>query len=315
MNERPRSAEKVSRALFTEEGERRVFLDALFGGELEKRTALILLGEETEELPFVTDTPPSWCPRFIRVTSPSVRPGAHRLHDEGEYYCLDLSSVFAATALSAISTTPDVVLDICSAPGGKGIFAWRMFHPELLFCNEAIGKRLGALISNLKRCAIRPVMVASADTSVYAELAPSSADLVIVDAPCSGQSLIGKGKESGGCFHPSTINVNANRQRRIIANSAACVHPGGYLAYMTCTFSREENEGIIEWFLRKFPAFEAVEVPALTQFRTVLSDHPAYRLFPQSGLGAGAFSALFKRRDNSQDRGDFSAIRLSWQNE
>jgi 16S rRNA C967 or C1407 C5-methylase (RsmB/RsmF family) len=77
--------------------------------------------------------------------------------------------------------------------------------------------------------------------------------VVIVDAPCTGQSLLAKGDKALGCFHPVNINKSASRQKRIIANAAQTVAGEGYLAYMTCTFSPEENEQVGEWLMKKFP--------------------------------------------------------------
>lgn len=87
--------------------------------------------------------------------------------------------------------------------------AWRAMKPAELWCNEVIGKRIPALISNLKRCHVYPAVVINADTGVLADTGPQTADVVLVDAPCSGQSLVARGKKSPGCFHPATINMNA----------------------------------------------------------------------------------------------------------
>jgi 16S rRNA C967 or C1407 C5-methylase (RsmB/RsmF family) len=238
------------------------------------------------------------------------------MHEEGYYYCLDFSSVFAAMTLSAIAGPVETVLDICSAPGGKGIFAWRMLRPERLICNEVIKKRTGVLIANLRRCGVGPVEVISADTSVLATAWPAMADVVMVDAPCSGQSLVARGKESPGCFHPATINMNANRQRRIIANSAATVAPGGYLAYMTCTYSEKENEGVLRWLLKQLPHFKPREVPALVGRESRLADFPCYRLFPQSGEGAGAFATLLRNeKSDAAPHGKSREIAVVWRSD
>ena len=221
------------------------------------------------------------------------------LHQQGYYYCLDFSSIFAAAVLLAIPPSLPVVFDMCAAPGGKSIFAWRSLSPELLISNEVIGKRLGMLISNFKRCQIFPSLVVNRDSSVFAELFASSSNLVIVDAPCTGQSLLAKGEKSPGCFHSTAINKSANRQKRIIANSAKIVAPQGYLAYMTCTYSSQENEAVCEWFLERFPEFQAIKLDYLAMYRSHLTTIPCYRMFPQHKLGAGAFTVLFKNTDRS----------------
>jgi 16S rRNA C967 or C1407 C5-methylase (RsmB/RsmF family) len=181
------------------------------------------------------------------------RPGQHALHQAGAFYCLDFSSIFAASVLLTIEQPTPLVLDVCAAPGGKSIFAWKALQPDLIVSNEVIGKRLGMLISNLKRCQIQPGYVLNRDASILAQMLKQSMSLVIVDAPCSGQSLLAKREKAPGCFHQTVINKNANRQKRIIANSAGIVAPQGYLVYMTCTYSPEENEQVCTWFLERFP--------------------------------------------------------------
>ena len=135
-------------------------------------------------------------------------------------------------------------------------------------------------------------------------------DLVIVDAPCSGQSLLAKGEKAPGCFHPTAINKSANRQKRIIANSAQLVAPQGYLAYMTCTYSPAENEQVCQWFMSKFPHFVPVQVDDLAAYQSHLTDIPCYRLFPQDRLGAGAFTALW-RNSQEGDRKNLDLTNLS----
>jgi hypothetical protein len=74
------------------------------------------------------------------------------------------------------------------------------------------------------------------------------------------------------------------------------VAPGGYLLYATCTFSREENEDNVEWFLKTFPEFSAVSVPVLELYRSHIGEAATYRLLPHQGKGAGAFCALLRRQ-------------------
>lgn len=258
---------------------------------------------------------------FIDLLADGQCPGTHRLHEQGDIYCLDFSSVFAASVLSEAKLSnrgsPNLVVDTCSSPGGKAIYAWTACKPKRLVCNEVIGSRLSALISNIKRCQITPTIVTNADTAHLAVSLGETADIVLVDAPCSGQSLPAKGAKAFGAFHPATINMNSNRQKRILANSAKVVAPGGYLAYMTCTFSIDENEGVIKWFLKRFPNFEPQIVPHLAGFRSRISEFPCYRLMPHQGLGAGAFTCLLKNKDSSENKTipDWQSLKCVWRND
>jgi len=289
---------KLSRRLFSNPSEQERFIEAIIHSK--NFHPCILWCQEKPATPFVVEQPVSWQPPFVDRLFLEEKPGKHPLHESGYYYCLDFSSVFAASILLTIPMPVHLVFDMCAAPGGKSLFAWRAMQPELLMCNEVIGKRIGMLFSNLKRCHINRAGVLSKDSSFLAELIPNSSDLVIVDAPCTGQSLLAKGGKAPGCFHPTAINKSANRQKRILANSAHLVTPQGYLAYMTCTYSFEENEQVCEWFLSRFPQFQPVVVSHLTTYQSHLATMPCYRMWPQEGLGAGAFTVLFKNTVEGQ---------------
>lgn len=302
---------KLSRRLFTDVSLQEKFVTALTQPQT-FHPCILWCREKPNEIPFWAEITTNWQPEFIDRLALDTKPGQHFLHNQGYYYCLDFSSVFAASILLTITSPIKVIFDICAAPGGKGIFAWRVFQPDLLIANEVIGKRLGMLISNLKRCQIQPSVVMNRDPSVLAEKYDRTSDLVIVDAPCTGQSLLAKGEKAVGCFHPANINQCANRQKRIIANSAKIVAPQGYLAYMTCTYSIEENEEVCQWLMKKFPHFQAIEVEHLRDYRSHLTTFPCYRIWPQDGLGAGAFAALFKNTEQGeQNQLDLDALESS----
>jgi 16S rRNA C967 or C1407 C5-methylase (RsmB/RsmF family) len=283
---------KYSQKLFLVADDQQQFVQALTQPQ-PYSPCILWCRAKPSDSPFCLEPPLAWQPRFVDRLALGEKPGHHWLHEQGYFYCLDFSSVFASSTLLTIPNPIHTVLDICASPGGKSIFAWVQLQPKQLLSNEVIGKRLGALISNLKRCQIQPAIVLNIDSSILAEhLRP--VDLVLVDAPCSGQSLLAKGVKNPGCFHPVTINKNANRQKRILANSAQLVAPQGHLAYMTCAYSLEENEQVCDWLLQRFPHFEAIDIPHLHAYQSRFSDRPCYRMFPQDRLGAGAFTILLK---------------------
>lgn len=256
---------------------------------------------ELETLPR-TDLP-DWLPLSIEVLAPGVKVGLSDAYGSGEIYPLDFSSVLTGSAmLAAGDSLPDDlrVLDLCAAPGGKSILASALLRPSLILANEVEGRRLGPLRHNLSRCRITAAYTQRLDPSDIARLAPGAFDLVLVDAPCSGQSLLAKGIDNPGCFHPSTVKGNARRQARILAAAAETVAPGGFLLYTTCTFSLRENEGAIEKLLEVAPAFSPVEVPHLASLRSALAPFPAYRVYPQLSHGAGGFAALLRREGRSE---------------
>lgn len=283
---------KLSQRLFVESSDQVAFVDALMNPQTFAST-ILWTRTPPEEKPFSPVAALPWQPDWIDRLAPNTATGRHPLHQAGYFYCLDFSSVFAASVLCSITDPITTVLDLCAAPGGKSLFACKALAPQHLWCNEVVRKRVRILIANLKRCGATSSLVFNLDPTVFAEDMPHSANLVLVDAPCSGQSLLAKGETALGCFHPININKNANRQKRILANAARIVAGRGYLAYMTCTFSPEENEQVCEWFLEKFPHFKPVSITHLAPYQSHLAEWPCYRLLPQSQLGAGAFTALF----------------------
>lgn len=294
-----KNVEKVARSLFRDDEERAAFLTYLSTDET-ARPSLLWLEDPPHPPPFQLQERHALQPPFVEVPLAAERPGKNPHHEAGRFYCLDLSSAMLASVFGRLSAI-ERVIDVCAAPGGKSLFAWRALHPATLIANEVIGKRLAMLISNFKRCHV-PALVASRDSKLLADSLPAWADLVIVDAPCSGQSLVGRAQSASGAFHPSTINMNSNRQKRILANSAALVARGGYLAYLTCTFSLEENEHVVEWFLDRFSGFDSIAVAELEPLRSKYSHRPSYRIFPGDGLGSGGFAALFRNTRGRQDR-------------
>ncbi|NES99489.1 MAG: RsmB/NOP family class I SAM-dependent RNA methyltransferase [Sphaerospermopsis sp. SIO1G2] len=290
---------KVARRLFNDEEEQTQFITALVDPQ-PFAPCILWCHEKPDISPFLLEQSTPWQPEFVDRLNINEKPGQHSLHQAGYFYCLDFSSVFAASALLAIQQPIPLIFDMCAAPGGKSIFAWKAFKPDLLISNEVIGKRLGMLISNLKRCQVQPICVVNRDPSIFADVFAQSSHLVIVDAPCTGQSLLAKGGKAPGCFHHTSINKSANRQKRIIANSAQVVSPQGYLLYMTCTYSPEENEQVCEWLLQKFPKFMSIKIEHLSKYQSHLTDINCYRMFPQQRLGAGAFTALFQNTEEGE---------------
>lgn len=287
---------KAAHDLFKSEEEREEFLEAMLEGEAREQ-ALIILNDRPEIKAFPRERPLKWQPDFVvRISESTFKPAKHPLYEKGAYYSLDFSSVFSASAMLAMEYSPKRVLDLCASPGGKAIFSWRAFKPEILLCNETIRKRAGMLIGNLDRCKCEGSLVWSSDPTIYAKRYPAFFDLVIVDAPCSGQSLIAKGDDVPGCFAPNMIDMNVGRQRRILGTSYHTIRQGAYILYSTCTFSPKENEKVVEWFLKTHDQMEAVEVPHLEEFRSPFSTFPSYRLYPHQGLGAGAFVCLLRRK-------------------
>jgi NOL1/NOP2/fmu family ribosome biogenesis protein len=135
---------------------------------------------------------------------------------------------------------------------------------------------------------------------------PQQFDALLVDAPCSGQTLIGKGKQSLSSISRSTIELNGARQQRILDAAAVMVKPGGRMVYSTCTLATYENEFQIQSFLERHPNWK-IETRDQLATRLLLQNSRStideilklespiaagcYRLWPHRDRCAGGFAA------------------------
>lgn len=147
--------------------------------------------------------------------------------------------------------------DCCAASGGKSILLWDILLGKVSLTVSDIRE---SIISNLKnRFAIAgiinyKVFVADLTATVPAfNLQPSTFNLIICDAPCTGSGTWSRTPEQLYFFDPSQTVEYAERQRKISANAVAALAPGGLFIYITCSVFKEENEKTVQWLLEKFP--------------------------------------------------------------
>ncbi len=241
--------------------------------------------DDTSDLP--------WLPARVYLPAVGTSPTRHADYAAGYFYVLDLSSCWESAALSALPRVPQKSLDICAAPGGKSMLLAARFSLNDHCANEVNPARRGILRQNAQLCGLPRTRITGMRPDRWAA-GGERFDLILVDAPCSGQSLLCKGIKNPGCLGATTVHGNAKRQRGILLAASQCLSPGGFLLYTTCTYDPEENERVIAYILRRVPALSAVNVPLLTSFRSTLSRFPAYRLFPHHGVGVGGFCCLLR---------------------
>lgn len=235
----------------------------------------------------------SWLPPRVFVPEEGESPTAHADYSSGLYYSLDLSSCWESAALAEVAT-PQYSLDLCAAPGGKTMLMKARFPSVCHVANEVNAARRGILRQNLKQCGLSEVELTGLRPDQWVTEGRNF-DLLLVDAPCSGQSLLCKGIRNPGCLGAQMVNGNAKRQKGILLAAVQYVAPGGHILYTTCTYDPDENEKVMSYILRRVPGWEAVEVPSLHHFRSNLCDFPAYRLLPQQSFGAGGFCCLLRK--------------------
>lgn len=210
----------------------------------------------------------------------NVRPGKHPYHEMGLYYIQEPSAMSAAALLAP---KPGMrVLDLCAAPGGKSTqLATYLGDSGLLVSNEINTQRSRILSQNIERMGIKNAIVTNEDSFVLASHFPGFFNAIQVDAPCSGEGMFRKLPEAIEQWSMENVAICAARQREILDNAAVMLKPGGVIVYSTCTFSKEENEDVIEYFLKRHPDFTLEEME---------------RFWPHKVDGEGHFVAKLVRR-------------------
>ena len=256
-------------------------------------------------LPFLREPVP-WEPCGFYL-DPQARPGLHPYHDAGVYYLQEPSAMAPARLLDP--QPGERVLDLCAAPGGKSTqLAAMMQGKGLLVCNEIHPKRAHILSSNVERLGIANALVLNEHPARLAERFPRFFDRILVDAPCSGEGMFRKETAAVEDWSREIVQMCAARQYEILCSAAQMLSPGGRLVYSTCTFSPEENEGVISRFLRTHPGFsvENVDAPWFSPGRPDCVEDAApglehtFRLFPHKLRGEGHFAAVLCSTDDGK---------------
>ena len=227
--------------------------------------------------------------------------GNHPFHHAGMIYVQDPGAMATAECLDI---QPDWwILDLCAAPGGKSSqLRNKLGENGVLISNEIVPSRCKILTGNVERLGFRNTATTCLDPARVAQLFPETFDLIMVDAPCSGEGMFRKDDTAINEWSVDNVLHCAQRQKGILEQAAAALRPGGYLVYATCTFSLEENEMVVDDFLQAHPDFELI--PVRDVVRQYTSDGIGYdgckcqnlqdarRFYPHKSRGEGQFMAV-----------------------
>jgi 16S rRNA C967 or C1407 C5-methylase (RsmB/RsmF family) len=146
------------------------------------------------------------------------------------------------------SSQPITALDLCAAPGGKSLLLNSTIHHEsICISNEITPSRLAILRENLgKWGALNQLSIGENPRNIPFN---EQFNLILVDAPCSGEGLFRKHpsfREEWCASHALTCSM---RQKEILLEAIRLLKPNGFLIYSTCTYAPEENEQILDWLV------------------------------------------------------------------
>jgi NOL1/NOP2/sun family putative RNA methylase len=222
------------------------------------------------------------------------------LFHAGSYYVQEASSMFLWHVLETIVDKDQhkIVLDLCAAPGGKSTLLSSFFTEGLIVSNEVIKSRVNILQENITKWGDENVVVTNNDSKDFARL-PAFFDVIVTDVPCSGSGLFRKDPSAIDEWSVDNVNLCSQRQQRILADIIPCLKQNGVLIYSTCSYSKEEDEEILDWILETFQ-LESLQIPTPAEWNIIESSSPThgakgYRFFPDKVKGEGFFIAAFKQ--------------------
>ena len=197
-------------------------------------------------------------------------------------------------------TRPLRVLDLCAAPGGKSTLLHSLLSQEsLLVSNEVIRSRVTILEENMVKWGGANVVVTSSDPEAIGRL-ENYFDVIVVDAPCSGSGLFRREPDAIREWSPEAVRLCHQRQQRILADCWPALRRDGLLVYSTCSYSREENEDVVDWAVRDLGAATCrFSVAAEWNILEKKSEFGTfgYRFYPDRVKGEGLYVSCMRKSD------------------
>lgn len=250
-----------------------------------------------------------------------VYPGRHPYYHAGLYYIQEPSAMLPGAILNA--QPGERVLDLCAAPGGKTVqIAASMKNKGLLVANDINSDRVKALVKNIELCGVRNAIVLNETPERISSRFEAIFDRILVDAPCSGEGMFRKDEDAVRSWQSFKCDTCSGMQKSILEKVDRMLKPGGMIVYSTCTFSPEEDEQIITYFLDLHSDYELLEIPRAAGIE---AGHPEWsdgnpklaktvRLWPHRIKGEGHFVAVLKKSKDDGCR-DISIHAQSMENE
>lgn len=234
--------------------------------------------------------------------------GNHPYHHAGMIYVQEPGAMAPAESLEI---NPEwQILDMCAAPGGKSSqLKNKLGENGFLVSNEIISSRCKLLTGNVERLGFHNTVTTCMDSEKIAKTFPKTFDMIMVDAPCSGEGMFRKEDVAIDEWSEENVKMCAARQKKILHNASLALKNGGYIVYATCTFSLEENEMTVDDFLSSHPQFEILplteRVQAYTErgirFEGCACEHIEYagRFYPHKAKGEGQFMAVLHNKNEA----------------
>jgi 16S rRNA C967 or C1407 C5-methylase (RsmB/RsmF family)/NOL1/NOP2/fmu family ribosome biogenesis protein len=219
------------------------------------------------------------------------------LFQAGTYYVQEAASMFIGQAVQQLTDPgrPLKVLDLCAAPGGKSTDLLSVLPPgSLLVANEVIRTRYAILRQNLSKWGQANIIASNHDSEDFAAL-EGFFDLILVDAPCSGEGLFRKDHKAIKEWSEDAVALCARRQKRILGNISKALAPGGMLLYSTCTYNRIENDQNAHWLAATL-GLQPLSLDISDDW-DIETREIGYQFYPHRTQGEGLYFSAFRKED------------------
>jgi len=233
----------------------------------------------------------------------NVKLGSHPFHHMGLFYLQEPSAMIPINCVEFKSNWS--VLDMCAAPGGKSSEIAEKLSDGLLVSNEVNYSRVKKLYSNIERQGFNNVIITNNRPDELSEIYRNYFDLVLVDAPCSGEGMFRKNKDAILEWSLKNVTSCAIRGLEILKSASLCVKEGGYLIYSTCTFNKEENEEVVAKFLRESDYILESVPDIIKEYTKECSLKNTRKFFPHYKKGEGQFVAVLKKIKSDEKEANF----------
>jgi 16S rRNA C967 or C1407 C5-methylase (RsmB/RsmF family)/NOL1/NOP2/fmu family ribosome biogenesis protein len=222
------------------------------------------------------------------------------LFHAGAYYVQEASSMLIGEAIRQLLPNGQSVraLDLCAAPGGKTtLLVDQLPADSLVLANEVIKSRYKILQENGTKWGSPNLYYSNHDSQQIRAL-QGFFDLVLIDAPCSGEGLFRKDPKAMAEWSPDAVQLCASRQRRILAEAAPTLAPGGLLLYCTCTYNDQENEANATWLAEEWN-LEPLSLH-LPEEWGIQPKSVGYQCYPHRVRGEGFYLSCFRKKQGSE---------------
>lgn len=275
----------------------------------------IRLNPAKNKFPIADEQQVPWCEHgYYLASRPSFT--LNPIFHAGAFYVQEASSMFLWHILNQTIPGSDFsglkVLDLCAAPGGKSTLLASYFSNALIVSNEVIKSRASILVENITKWGSDNVIVTNNNPAHFKEL-EHFFDVILIDAPCSGSGLFRKDVDAISEWSEKNVQLCSERQEKIIADIFPCLKENGLLIYSTCSYSKDENEVIVDKLVSEYQ-FQSIPIPLNKEWNIVetVSDKAAafgYRFYPHLLQGEGFFIAAL-RKQSGANTGNYSTQKL-----